>query len=181
MYIGKPTTEPNAQRRKLIQFPIIDEVSDRFSLLVSKIGKAIRGLDPDHLQDLKTCIEEKMKAKGIPLSLPSDANEVFGTLCNYWGFLNFELENEKLQNEMAAYEKLVQSKVETTLKECKNSNVMPEHPPHFETVSIRADVDPLSYSLYHILEMKDFLLHRVQLKQAFFAGWSVGSIILHFS
>lgn len=111
LYVGKPTTEPNAQRRKLIQFPIIDEVSDRFSLLVSKIGKAIRVLDPDHLQDLKRCIEEKMKAKGIPLSLPSDANEVFGMLCNYWGFLNFELaklvimflENEKLQNEMAAY------------------------------------------------------------------------------
>lgn len=57
---------------------------------------------------------------------------------------------------------------------------MPEPPPHFETVAIRADVDPLSYSLYHILEMKDFLLHRVQLKQAFFTGWSVGSVILHF-
>ena len=190
MSIGKPATnlESAAKRPSIIQFPILDELSDEFSLLVSKIGRAVRGLDAESLLDLIVCIEEKLKAKGIPISLPSDAKELISILGNYWGFLNFELtklvvqclENEKLKNRMAAYEELVRSKVKTTLKECKNNKVLPSPPPNFETMSLRAEADPLSYSLHHILEMKEFLKHRVQLKEVIFAGWTVGSVILHF-
>lgn len=41
-------------------------------------------------------------------------------------------------------------------------------------------VDPHSYSLHRILEMRDFLVSRIRMNVALFAGWSPGSIILHF-
>ena len=187
-YIGVAPTVPNLQWQT--QFPIIDDLSTEFAMLAAKIDTAVYKLNHNHLRELKTCIEVKLKCKD-PRSqgfLPSAAEELMSALHEYWDFLNFEfaqlavncLKNDSLQREMRRYEKHVKAKVLTTLQECKKRDICPEPPPNCVPMCITVNVDPHSYSLHRILQMKDFLIHRIGLNFALFAGWMNGSIKIHF-
>ena len=174
----------------LIIFPIIDELSTEFSILVGAIDKAVRRLNQDHRFGLKSCIEEKLKSKYLPSQrpLPNTADGLMRTLKNCWDYLSFEfaqlvvqyLGDKELQKQMRIYEKNVPLKVQKTLKECKQRAVQPEPPPNHVSLRVTVNVDPHSYSLHHILRMKNFLVHVIKIEEALFKGWSEGSITLYF-
>ena len=187
-HTGIVPTVPNLQWQ--IQFPIIDDLSTEFALLAARIDTAVRRLNSSRLSELKTCVAVKLRCKD-PVGqcfLPSAAEELMSALHKYWDFLNFEfaqlvvnyLEDERLQRQMRSYEEHVRMKVLETLQECKKKNIRPEPPPNCVSMSITVNIDPHSYSLHRVLQMKDFLVHRIGLSIALFAGWMNGSIKLHF-
>ena len=157
-------------------------------MLVGNIGIAIQKLDAITLDGLKTCIEAKFNAIWMPDSLPSDAKQLINILRNNCSFLDIQfaklvirfLKDEELHQQLAEYEELVPSVVEATLKECERREVIPVPPPNSEIVSFRSDVDPLSYPLYHILEMKNFLVQYLKMDEGIFAGLTISSVVLHF-
>ena len=173
-----------------IQFPIIDKLSDEFSLLAAAIDIAVHRLNQDRLSGLKSCIAAKLKAKYLPSQGPlhNTADELMSTLQNCWDYLSFEfaqlvvqyLGDEGLQRQMRIYEKNVPLKVQKTIEECKQRAVRPEPPPNYVPLCVTVNVDPHSYSLHHILKMKNFLVHEIGIDEALFKGWSEGSITLHF-
>ena len=71
-------------------------------------------------------------------------------------------------------------KVEILLTQCREKNITPRAPPGCFSMKITVDEDPYSFSLHRILKIKDFLVHRIGMDIALFAGWSPGSIFLHF-
>ena len=172
------------------QFPIIDDLSTEFALLAAKIDVQVLELSINRLTGLKTCIEMKLKSKDRAgrQCLPSTAKELISAIHQYWDFLNFEfaqlvvqyLGDDSLQREIKIYEENVRLKVKATLDTCRNRGVQPEYPPNFVPMSVTIGVDPHSYSLHNILQMKDFLIHKIGLNIALFAGWTKGSLILHF-
>ena len=173
-----------------IQFPIIDELSDEFALLAAAIDISVRELNQPRLSGLKTCIAAKLKAKYLPNQglLHCTADELMSTLHKYWDYLNFEfaqlvvdyLRDDELQKQMRIYKENVTQNVLQTIKECRRRGVQPEPPPNCVSMSVTVHVDPHSYSLHHILRMKNFLVHEIGIDNAFFQGWSEGSITLHF-
>ena len=182
---------------QLFQFPIVDGLADAFALLVANINKTVIGLSSTGFQGFKRLISERLKAKspGSHGFLPSTAEELMRTLSNYWNSINFGfaqlvvkcLEDERLQQQMRAYEELARSRIELTIQECIRKSVLPVPPPKFADMAIRMNVEPLSYSLYCILEAKDFLVHGIGLSTALFAGFvevgmsdhSTSDILLH--
>ena len=150
------------------QFPIIDDLSTEFALLAAKIDEQVLGLNSNRLRGLKTCIEVKLKCKDRAgrQCLPSTADELISAIHQYWDFLNFEfaqlvvryLADDSLQREIKIYEENVRLKVQATLDTCKKKGVQPECPPDFVPISVTVNVDAHSYSLHHILQMKDFLI-----------------------
>ena len=186
--VGLTPSGPDFQWQ--IQFPIIDDLSDEFSLLVAEIDAAVHRLNINGLSALKSCIEIKLKSKDPTGqgSLPSTADELMSALLKYWDFLNFEfaqlvvkyLADERLQKLMSRYEENVQAKVVTTLQQCRERSIKPEPPPRCMLMSIAVNVDPHSYSLHRILQMKSFLMYRIGLDTALFAGWEKGSVKLLF-
>ena len=189
LHLGIASTVPNKAQWQ-IQFPIIDDLSTEFALLAAKIDTAVHGLTSNRLRALKTCVAVKLKCKDSDWQgfISSAADELMSALYQYWDFLNFEfaqlvvkcLEDERLQKEMRSYEEHVQAKVVATLQECKKRDIHPEPPPNCVSLSITVNVDPHSYSLHRILQMKDFLVHQIGLDMALFAGWMNGSIKLYF-
>ena len=171
-----------------VQYPIIDDLADEFALLIAGVARELRSLSRGRLQGLKDSIEEKLKSKGAPITLPSSAEDMVGTISKYWDFLNFEFAQfvvrylgiEELQARMRQYEKNLHKEAEILLVHCRENCITPRAPPGCHSMRITVDVDPHSYSLYRILEMKDFLVSRIRMYIALFAGWSPGSIILHF-
>lgn len=172
------------------QFPIIDDLSTEFALLAAKIDEHVLELNSNRLKTLKTCIEVKLRCKDRAgqLCLPSTADELISAIHQYWDFLNFEfaqlvvryLGDDSLQQEIKRYEENVRLKVQATLDTCRKRGVQPECPPNLVSMSVTVNVDAHSYSLHHILQMKDFLIHQIGLDIALFAGWTKGSLILHF-
>ena len=173
-----------------IQFPIIDKLSDEFALLAAAIDIAVHELSQSRLSGLKTCITTKLKAKYLTSQglLHSTADELMNTLQKCWDYLNFEfaqlvvdyLRDDELQKQMRIYKENVTLKVLQTLEECRQRAVQPEPPPNCVSMSVTVDVDPHSYSLHHILRMKNFLVHEIGIDNALFKGWRKGSITLHF-
>ena len=179
-----------------IQFPIIDELSDEFALLAAKIDIAVHELNQHRLSGLKTSIAAKLKTKYLPSQglLHCTADELTSTLHKYWDYLNFEfaqlvvdyLRDDELQKQMGIYKENVKLKVLRTIEECRQRGVQPEPPPN-AVMSISVNVEPLSYSLYHILQAKYFLMQRIGLSAALFAGFresgmshhSTSDILLH--
>ena len=109
-------------------------------------------------------------------------------ISRYWDFLNFEilqlvvkcLDDRELNVQLAEYEKSVRKKVTRTLTECKKRNIRPLPPNNFVMVPLTLPVDAHSYSLHKVLQMKDFLVNRMGIDIAHFAGWRNGSVILYF-
>ena len=186
--VGISPSVPDVQ--VLIQFPIIDKLSNEFSLLVAAIDMAVHELNQHRLSGLKSCIAAKLRAKYLTSQglLHCTADELMSTLHKYWDYLNFEfaqlvvnhLRVDELQKQMKIYEENVPLKVRKTIEECKQRAVQPKRPPNFESMSVTVNVDPLCYSLHHILRMKNFLVHEIGIDAAIFTGWSPGSITLHF-
>lgn len=172
-----------------IQYPIIDELTDEFGLLVADVDSAVRSLSHVRLQGLKTCFEEKLKSKNTPPGvLTSSAEDLIHTMSKFRDSLNFEfvrlvvryLKDEGLQKRMEAYEAEVQRGTEKLLTECNVDKITPHAPPGCKTMTISLRVDSRSYSLYRVLEIQDFLVRRIGVSLALFAGWSKGSILLYF-
>lgn len=174
-----------------IQFPIIDELADRFSLLALGVRRVIRALDIDQLREFKEFFEEKLKPKkGKPVTLPGPecVDELIKVISNQWNYLSFEitqaavryLENEDLMGKMKSYEQMVKQKVRKTLRECRKQKIKPETPPRCGRMSITLDVDSMCYSLHEILEVKAFLMDKLHFRKATFLGFQPGSIILYF-
>ena len=109
-------------------------------------------------------------------------------ISRYWDFLNFEilqlvvkcLDDRELNVQLAEYEKSVRKKVTRTLTECKKRNIRPLPPNNFVMVPLTLPVDAHSYSLHKVLQMKDFLVNKMGIDFAHFAGWKNGSVILYF-
>lgn len=152
------------------------------------MSSAIRKLSPDRLKELKACVEEKLKSKNAKVPLPSNTEDLISAISGYWDFLNFEfaqlvvryLAEEHLQKQMRVYEEEVQKKSELLLVECSKKGLLPQKPPNCKSMMITMHVDSCSYSLHRVLEMKEFLIRRVGVSFALFAGWNEGSIVLHF-
>ena len=179
---------PSAQWQ--IQYPIIDELADEFISLVREIRRVIRDLGHYELREFKECVEDKLKLKdpGLNVTLPDCADDLIDKIRKYWDHLNFEftksvvryLSNDKLKKKMKSYEKEVKMKVGKCLKECKTREIRPKPPPHWETMSVKLDVNPFSYSLHKIFIAKDFLVNKVGIRDAIFAGFQPGSLFLFF-
>ena len=171
-----------------VQFPIIDELADDFALLMVDVNKELHSLSESRLQGLKVLVEEKLKSKDTPIAIPSSADELISTISKYWNFLSFEfarlviryLGNEDLQAQLKRYEENLRIKAEMILTHCENENITPRAPPSCVSTRITLNIDPYSFSLHRILEIQDFLVHRIGMNMALYTGWSPGSIILHF-
>ena len=171
-----------------VQFPIIDGLADDFAILIAGVNIKVHSLSARRLQGLKALFEEKLKSKGTPLTIPSSAHELINFISQYWNFLSFEfvqpvvryLGKEDLQEQLQRYEESLRRKAEILLTQCKEKNITPRAPPDCFNMKITVDEDPYSFSLHRILEIKDFLVHRIGMDIALFTGWSRGSIFLHF-
>ena len=154
------------------QFPIIDELADDFALLIAGVKKEVHSLSASRLQGLKALVEEILKSKGMSITIPSSADDLISTISPYWNFLSLEfaclvvryLGNDDLHTQLKSYEENLQKKAKILLTHCREKNITPRAPP--------VDEDPYSFSLYRILEIKDFLVHRIGMDIALFAGWS---------
>ena len=171
-----------------VQFPMLDELADEFALLIVNVKRELRSLSGSQLRDVKELVEEKLKSKGAPIALPSSADELISTISKYWNFLSFEfawlvvrhLGKKDLHTQLRRYEEILQKKATILLTRCRKKNITPRAPPGCFSVKITVDEDPYSFSLHRILEFKDFLVHRMGMDIALFAGFQLGSIILHF-
>ena len=171
-----------------VQFPMIDELADEFALLIVNVKRELRSLSGSQLQDVKELVEEKLKSKGAPITIPSSADELISTISKYWNFLSFEfawlvvrhLGKKDLHTQLKSYEEKLQKKDKILLTHCREKNITPRAPPGCFRMKITVDEDPYSFSLHRILEFKDFLVHRMGMDIALFAGFQLGSIILHF-
>ena len=151
MFVGITSSEPDLQP---VQFPIIDELSGEFGLMVGNINKTILGLSTADLQRLIKAISAKLfqtvlglSNTGIPAKwkpefevleshrfVPSTAEELMRTLSNCWDFLNFEfaqlvvnfLKDERLQRQMLDYEENVRRRIELVIQDCIRNSVLPE-------------------------------------------------------
>ena len=171
-----------------VQFPIIDDLADDFALLIVNVKRKLRSLSDSQLQDVQELVEEKLKSKGAPIALPSSADKLIKFISQYWDCLSFEftqlvvryLGNEDLQEQLQRYEEGLRRKATILLTQCREKNITPRAPPGCFSMKITVDEDPYSFSLHRILEIKDFLVHRIKMDMALFTGWLSGSIILHF-
>ena len=175
-----------------VQLPIIKELENDFAVLIASLAENVYTLSQSRRAGLKACIEEKLKALHgqLPVTIPSTAEDLMSTASDYWNFLNIEVvqvamhylgkQNPELLMEMQAYEKNLQDKASQLLKYCEKKNLVPMKPPRCSSMLITMNVDPHSYSLQRILEVKDFLVYQIRVDPALFAGWRHGSIILHF-
>ena len=154
---------------------------------VADVDSKVHSLSHERLQGLKKCFEEKLKSKNTsPGVLTSSAESLINTMSEYRDSLNFEfvklvvryLKDEDLQKRMDLYEKKVRKGTEKLLTECRVNKITPIASP--ECTSLKIHVDPRSYSLYEVLEVRDFLVRRIGVSVALFAGWSEGRI-LHFN
>ena len=188
VYVG--ITPSVLSPRWLVQFPIIDELADKFALLHNKISMAIGQLDDSRLLGLREYILMKLNSEGEAgqMPIPTIADDLIAVIRNHSNFLNFEitqltvtyLENEDLQKEMRKYEEDVRVKAQMTLKECKRRELQPQPPPDTGLMTVKVNVDAHSYSLHRVLQMKDFLVHKLELSVAFFTGWMDGSVTHYF-
>ena len=177
---------PLSQTR--VQFPIIDELADDFAVLIAGVNIEVHSLSASCLQGLKALFEEKLKSKGTPIAIPSSADKLMNFISQYWDYLSFEfaqlvvryLGKEDLQEQLQRYEEKLRRKGEILLTQCREKNITPRAPPGCVSMKITVDEDPYSFSLHRILEIKDFLVHRIKMDMALFTGWLSGSIILHF-
>ena len=148
----------------------------------------MHSLSASRLQGLRAVFEEKLKSKGVPITIPSSADELINFISQYWDFLSFEfvqlvvryLDKKDLQAQLQRYEDCLRRKAEILLTQCREKNITPRAPPGCFSVKVTVDEDPYSFSLHRILEFKDFLVHRIGMDIALFTGWSRGSIFLHF-
>ena len=171
-----------------VQFPIIDELADDFAILIAGVNRKVHSLSASRLQGLKALFEEKLKSKGVPITIPSSVDELISTISQYWDFLNIEfaqlvvryLGKKDLQTQMKRYEEKLQKKAKILLTQCREKNVTPRAPPGCFNMKITVDEDPYSFSLHRILEFKNFLVHRIGMDIALFTGFRQSSIILHF-
>ena len=173
-----------------VQYPIIDDLADEFALLIDGVAKELHSLSHARLNGLKASIEEKLRLKSMPITMPTSAEELMSSLSKFWDFHNFELAQfvvrylgtEELQTRMQIYKGKLQKRAEILLTHCRVRNITPRAPPGCDSMKMTVGGDPHSYSLHRILEMRDFLVSRIRMTIALFAGWSPGSIIqdLHF-
>ena len=171
-----------------VQFPVIDELADDFAILIAGVNRNVHSLSASRLQGLRAVFEEKLKSKGVPITIPSSADELINFISQYWDFLSFEfvqlvvryLDKKDLQAQLQRYEDCLRRKAEILLTQCREKNITPRAPPGCFSVKVTVDEDPYSFSLHRILAFKDFLVHRIGMDIALFTGWSRGSIFLHF-
>ena len=162
-----------------VQLPIIDELADEFALLIAGVNRNVRSLSARRLQELKALFEEKLKSKGTAIAIPSSADKLMNFISQYWDFLSFEflqlvvryLDKEDLQEQLQRYEESLRRKAEILLTQCREKNITPRAPPDCFSVKITVDEDPYSFLLHRILEIKDFLVHRIKMDMAMFTGW----------
>ena len=177
---------PPSLSQTQVQFPIIDELADDFAILIGGVKREVHSLSASRLQGLKALFEEMLKSKDAPI--PSSADELINFISQYWDYLNIEcaqlvvryLGKEDLQAQLQRYEEDLQRKAEIPLTQCREKNITPRAPPGGVHMVIAVNADPYSYLLHRILELKDLLVHQIGMGTALFAGWSPGSIILHF-
>lgn len=190
MYVEKTPNECDEPWK--IQYPILDDVSDAFSLLVPKIGKAIDRLERDDLVNLKRSFVQKLKDKKqlVPSDpLPDATDDLLEVFSKYWEYLSFEfaefvvraIDNEELRRQMEEYKTFVHQSVQVTLEECRNKSINYATPPNRETMLMKVEIDESSFSLQRILDAKGFLVHKLGLNSALFGGWSRGCVTLHFN
>ena len=162
-----------------VQFPIIDELADEFAVLIDSVNKEVRSLSASRLQGLRALFEEKLKSKGAPIAIPSSADKLINFISQYWDFLNIEyaqlvvqyLGKKDLQAEMKRYEESLRRKAEILLTQCREKNITPRAPPDCFSMKVTVDEDPYSFSLHRILELKDFLVHRIGMDGHLSAGF----------
>ena len=174
-----------------IQYPFIDELGDSFAMLVAEVKEKVYQLEPSERSKLKMIVEEKLGTKGtarkVSLSAAS-AEQLMDGMRQYWDFLSFEilqlvvkfLKDKELARYLREYEESIRERVTQTLEECKNNKIKPQAPPKCAIVPLKLHVDPRSYSLDKVLQMQDFLVYKMGIKLALFAGWMKGSVILYF-
>ena len=171
-----------------VQFPIIDDLADDFALLIAEVNREVHSLSASRLRGLKALFEEKLKSKGTPIAIPGSADELINFISQYWDCLSFEfaqpvvryLGKEDLLAQLQRYEESLRRKAEILLTHCRQKDITPRAPPGCFSMKITVDEDPYSFSLHRILEIKDFLVHRIKMDMALFIGWHHGSIFLHF-
>lgn len=171
-----------------IQYPIIDDLGDMFALLVAEVTDKVHQLEPRKRRKLRVTIEAKLKTKARQESFSDEPDELMQGISQYWNFLNFEilqlvvkcLDDRELEVQLKEYEDSVREKVTCTLVECETGKIMPIPPDKFVMLPLTLPVDARSYSLHKVLQMKDFLIHKMGIDMIYFAGWENGSIILYF-
>ena len=174
-----------------VQFPIIDELGDDFAILIADVNIEVHSLSSRRLQGLKALFEAKLKSKGVPIAIPSSADELWDFISQdcLLNHLNIEfarlvvryLGKRDLKTQLQRYEENLRKKTNRLLTHCRENNITPRAPPGCFNMKITVDENPYSFSLHRILEFKDFFVHQMGMDMALFTGWSPGSIFLHFS
>ena len=174
-----------------VQFPIIDELGDDFAILIADVNIEVHSLSSRRLQGLKALFEAKLKSKGVPIAIPSSADELWDFISQdcLLNHLNIEfarlvvryLGKRDLKTQLQRYEENLRKKTNRLLTHCRENNITPRAPPGCCNMKITVDENPYRFSLHRILEFKDFFVHQMGMDMALFTGWSPGSIFLHFS
>ena len=87
-----------------------------------------------------------------------------------------------LQALMMEYKENVCSKVTLTLEECQRKEVKPDPPLNYTTMAVKINNEgnPLRFHLSQILQLKKELVNGFGVRDALFAGFSDGCIVLYF-
>ena len=196
------TTHPLSPTLRNVFWPEFPTLQDEFSTIVSELLDVLNGLQPTQFDKLLVYLRERLKPvangcfpTGEPADLPNGPItplDLIQLLQIRWDYLNTDLLEDiirrvtkagsHLQSLMAKYKANVCSKVARTLKECKKKSVKPEPPPNYTIMAaeVNPGVNPLSFHLYQILQLKDLLITKFGVRSALFAGFHKGSIVLYF-
>ena len=169
-------------------YPVISDLEDDFSDLATKVLELIKSLEASKLEELCTFLANFLKP---PSSPPPDVPKEYGKLESFlisrWDPLQIDvlqeivgyLKTPDLTEQLNKYEKLLKKEIPSFLSECKTKKVPYNRLNHY--ISVTIDCTPSEISLRRILEVKEFLVRQLGLKEALFEGFCVGSITLFFS
>ena len=199
---GLTMTHPLMSTPKNVCWPEFPALQDEFSIIVSSLSEVLHSLKAAQFESLIVYLRERLRPMVdgcFPLEGPPNLpggpltpSELFQHLqnCHYWDYLNTGLlediirriteADSLLQTQMTKYKANVCSKVARMLKKCKRKKVKP--PPRHIVMAAEINVveNPLSFHLYQILEIKDLLINKFGMRNALFAGFVEGSIVLYF-
>ena len=174
-------------------YPVIVELEDDFAELVSEVLTVIKSLDKAALEKLCFYLGSLLRPKNPPSSplpdVPESADKLVDFLRMRWDELNIRvmrsvvghLKVETLAKQMKDYEEKLSKEIISFLSECKKRKVAYKKDACHSSVAITIDGTPDEVSLARILQLQDFFVMKLGLREALFKGFKTGSTILFFS
>ena len=176
-------------------------LQEKFSDIATELLDVLNALERVRFDRLLVYLGERMKPfiggylpSGKSADLPDCPTplKLVQYLQKHWDYLNTTLLEDvirhvteagsHLRTLMAEYKTNVCDKVTYTLEECNKKNVKPKPPPKYKAMAfeVKHSGNPLSFHLHQILQLRDLLVNTFGVRDALFAGFVKGCIVLYF-